>query len=130
MPKFECRAFVGSILTLILGALCLWSGSLLAATGDLTFIEKHNDGGGVSGLNGARQVNISPDGKNVYVVSIVDTSNNGAVAVFSRDEITGQLTFVESHVKNHPGMRGVQDVDVSPNGEFVYLGSITCYEPN
>jgi 6-phosphogluconolactonase (cycloisomerase 2 family) len=126
LPKFKCPSFVGALVTLILlGVFCLWSVPLRAATGDLTFIEKHNDGGGVSGLNGARQVNISPDGKHVYVVSIVDTSNNGAVAVFSRDETTGQLTFFESHVKNHPGMRGVQDVDVSPNGEFVYLGSIT-----
>ena len=40
------------------------------------------------GLNGAFSVATSPDGANVYVPGI----NSGAVAVFRRDQDTGELT--------------------------------------
>jgi len=59
------------------------------ATGEVGFVEAEFDGTGiVDGLDGARGVAISPDGGHVYVVSVVDD----ALAVFSRDSTTGDIT--------------------------------------
>ncbi len=61
-------------------------------TGLLVFIEAQRDGtGNVDGLDGAAAVAINPDGQHLYVVG----SDDDAVAVFSRNEMTGALTFVE-----------------------------------
>lgn len=63
-------------------------------SGALTFIEAEFDGiGGVTGLDGAIAVALSPDDKYVYVASTRDD----ALVVFSRDTTTGQLTFLEFH---------------------------------
>ena len=43
------------------------------------------------GLRGARSVALSPDERFVYVAG----SESNAIAVFERDETTGELTFVE-----------------------------------
>ena len=57
------------------------------ATGRLSFLEFEEDGvDGVEGLLNARSLDISPDGKNIYVG---DASSADAVAVFSRDPATG-----------------------------------------
>jgi DNA-binding beta-propeller fold protein YncE len=57
----------------------------------LTFVEFQQDGvDGVDGLGVAAGVDISPDGKHVYVTGAGDD----AVAVFSRNTATGALTFV------------------------------------
>ena len=61
------------------------------ASGALSFIEVHKDGvGGVDGMAGATGVTISPDGRNVYVGGF----NEDAVAIFSRNQNSGKLTFV------------------------------------
>lgn len=48
-------------------------------------------GSSVPGLRGARSVALSPDERFVYVAG----SESNAIAVFERDETTGELTFVE-----------------------------------
>lgn len=92
-------------------------------TGKLTFVEAHKDEvGGIVSLNGARSVVVSPDNKHVYVASWVDDT----VSVFSRNESTGELTFVAAHKDGVGGVDGLDTADgiaVSPDGAHVYVGS-------
>ena len=63
---------------------------------------------------------VSPDGKNVYVTGF----NNNSVAVFSRNSITGALTFIEVHKQNIDGVDGLDSptsMKVSPDGKNVYV---------
>ncbi|MDA0285634.1 MAG: beta-propeller fold lactonase family protein, partial [Planctomycetota bacterium] len=62
------------------------------------FVESLTNGGQdaagnpVSGILGATSVTVSPDGNHVYVTG----ASSNSIAVFSRDSVTGVLTFVES----------------------------------
>ncbi len=88
--------------------------------GALTFVEVQRDGvGGVDGLDFARSVTVSPDGKHVYAAGAGDD----AVAVFSRNTTTGALTFVEVQkdgVGGVDGLFGAWSVTVSPDGKTLY----------
>jgi 6-phosphogluconolactonase (cycloisomerase 2 family) len=92
-----------------------------ASTGQLTFVELHQDGvNGIEGLDAARTVTISPDGNHVYVTGVEDNALN----VFARDAATGQLTLVETLRDNGDGVDGLaqpQEVTVSPDGNHVYV---------
>ncbi len=96
-----------------------------AVTGLLTFVEAQKDGvGGVDGLNGARALAFSDDGRHLYVAGSVDN----AVAVFSRNAATGALTFVEAKfdgLGGADGLAGASGVAVSPDGEHVYVSGET-----
>jgi len=91
-----------------------------ATTGALTFVGFVQDGvGGVNGVNGPREVTVSPDGKHVYAAAM----NDHAVAVFSRNPSTGALTFVEYQKDGFGGVDGLYgaiSVTVSPDGNHVY----------
>ncbi|HSP98047.1 MAG TPA: beta-propeller fold lactonase family protein [Candidatus Dormibacteraeota bacterium] len=95
-----------------------------AETGTLTFIEQEKDGvGGVSGLDNASWVSLSPDGAHLYVASI----NDDAVAVFRRDPETGTLAFIERKtdgVAGVDGLHGARSLAVSPDGAHVYVTSL------
>ena len=92
-----------------------------ASNGKLTFIEVIKDSwAGIDGLNGAIELDISPDGKHVYITGSVDD----ALAVFARDVDTGKLTFIEVQqdgVDGVNGLDGAYGVAVSPDGEHVYV---------
>jgi fibronectin-binding autotransporter adhesin len=89
-----------------------------ATTGVLTFVEVHKDNqGGVDGLNGVRGITVSPDGENVYVAA----QDDDAVAVFTRDATTGELTFVEKETSN---LNYANQVAVSDDGNFAYVTSV------
>lgn len=92
-------------------------------TGMLTFIEVHEDDkNGVDGLFGASSVIVSPDGKHVYVTGQIDD----AVAVFSRNNSTGQLSFVEYQMNKEnveDGLDGAFAITLSHDGSHVYVGS-------
>ena len=97
-------------------------------SGGLNLVETHKDdsqvGGSIDGLDGAKRLCISPDGKHIYVPSTTDD----ALVVFSRNASTGELTYVETH---HDGVGGVDGLDgafeavVSPDNLHVYVASIT-----
>jgi DNA-binding beta-propeller fold protein YncE len=84
-------------------------------------------------LEGARDLAVSPDGKNVYVVAGSDATGSGnvfaAVAIFARDE-AGALNEVgcvsddgsNGACVNGTALAGAQNVAVSPDGNNVYVG--------
>ncbi len=91
-----------------------------AATGTIVFQEAFFDGtGGVDGLGGAREVTISPDGKQIFVASIFDD----ALAIFNRDSLTGTLAFQGSFVDGGSinGLNGARGVAVSPDNKQVFV---------
>lgn len=96
-----------------------------AGDGTLTFIEKETDGAGLDGLDQPRSVVLSPDGSSLYVAA----SNDDAITVFSRDDSSGELTFVESVMDGDAvgsgvfvdGIDGANDAAVSPDGNHVYV---------
>ncbi len=91
-----------------------------SSTGALTYLEMQKDGlNGVDGLNGAKHVTLSPDGRHVYAAGRLDN----AVAVFSRNSSTGALTYVEMQkdgLNGVDGLNGAVHVTLSPDGRHVY----------
>ncbi len=91
-----------------------------AADGRLVFEHVIKDGaGGVDGLGGATFVTVSPDSANVYVASETDD----AVAMFTRDLQTGDLTFDAAHIDGQGGVDGLDGaigVAVGPDGTQAY----------
>jgi 6-phosphogluconolactonase (cycloisomerase 2 family) len=89
-------------------------------TGALTSVESHVDGArGVDGLGGAYHVVVSPDGDHVYAAGLADN----AIAAFSRNALTGALTFVEVQfdgLNGVDGLEGAFHVALSPDGDHVY----------
>ena len=93
-------------------------------TGALTYVSMQKDGvSGVDGLDGARDIAITPDGKHVYVGSQAEDG----LAVFSRDLSTGALTFLEALKTGNGvfGVKGIIGIDSSPDGKHVYVTSFT-----
>ncbi|MBT8139111.1 MAG: lactonase family protein [Gammaproteobacteria bacterium] len=95
-----------------------------ATTGELTFINVVEDGAaGVEGLGGVLGVVISPDGTQAYTAAYGDD----AVAVFDRDVVTGDLSFVEVHVdgiSGVDGLDGANELAISTDGANVYAVSL------
>jgi 6-phosphogluconolactonase (cycloisomerase 2 family) len=90
-------------------------------TGGLTFLQTITNGvNKVKGLNGIEAVAVSPDGRYVYTVA----SNGDAVDIFSRNAVTGALTYVD-RVRNGDGgaqgLLGALAVSISADGKNVYV---------
>jgi len=90
------------------------------AGGQLTKVGSWRDGvDGVQGLAGAFSLGLSPDGTSVYAAG----SAVHSLAVFARDPLGGELTFLEV-LTDAPGglpvLTGTRGVAVSPNGQHVY----------
>jgi 6-phosphogluconolactonase (cycloisomerase 2 family) len=85
-----------------------------------------------TGLSGAFALTVSPDGRHVYVVS----ATSDAVAVFSRNTITGALTQLSGTAGcvsetgtgglciDGNGLLGALAVALSPDGKSVYVASV------
>jgi DNA-binding beta-propeller fold protein YncE len=84
-----------------------------------------NGENGVSGIDGANDIAISPDGKFVYVSAATD----GAVTIFSRNTFTGALTFVQALAEGAMddsgnvvgGVQEASSVAISADGSRVYV---------
>ncbi len=91
------------------------------STGALTYVEmKKNGVGGVTGLDGAQSVTVSPDGNHVYATS----DNDDAISAFSRNSSTGALTYVEMKKDGVAGVNGLDNplsITLSPYGNRVYV---------
>ena len=91
----------------------------------LAFVESDEDGeveGGITldGLDGAADVAVSPDGKNVYLAA----SKDDAVVTFARNIRTGRLRFLDldrDDVDAVDGVAGASGVAVTPDGAGVYV---------
>lgn len=92
-----------------------------STTGALTFQAVYKDGiGGVDGISGASAIAFSPDGRHIYVSGYYGDT----LAVFNRDSVAGELTFVESHTDDAAGVDGLggaYGVTMSPGGEHLYV---------
>ena len=98
-----------------------YGGRFDGQSNQLTFVEAiSNDE--IDGLDGAATVTLSPDGNFVYAAS----QNDDAIVTFSRDALTGELTFVEARSDSDSGIDGLDgaiSVTASPDGKFVYAAS-------
>ncbi len=103
------------------------------ATGTLGFVEAEFDGVGADGLDNPLSVVVSPDGRHVYVASLVDD----AVTGFARDASSGAVSFIQSRstATTTDPLDGAIDVAISPDGADVYVASflddaIVAYDRN
>jgi 6-phosphogluconolactonase (cycloisomerase 2 family) len=80
----------------------------------------YDSSGGVNGLLGPTRLTISPAGDTVYVSGSADD----AVSVFSRNDVTGELTFVEAHFNGAGDITGLDnpsELAVSADGQSLYV---------
>jgi len=91
--------------------------------GALTFVEHYtNNIDGVAGLGGVRDIAISADGLFVYVLG----DATGTLAQFSRDEVSGELAFVEfkqDGTAGTTGLSGARSMLLDDAGESLYVAA-------
>ncbi len=96
-----------------------------SSSGTLSYVERHRQGrSGVQGINLISDVEVSPDGQQVYAVGY----RSNAIAVFNRTASTGTLSFAEWKRQGQldggttiDGMKRPQNLAVSPDGKNVYV---------
>jgi len=91
-------------------------------TGVVAFIASYVNGGAITGMSGAAAVVASPNGQQVYVAGRFDH----AVAIFSRDPLTGALSFVGEARNGEDGvfgMLGANAMAMSVDGEQLYVAA-------
>ena len=136
------RLLVGALVALILGVapqLAMASsapGSLTQLAGTNACIQATTVGGGecpnstAEGLSGTNDVAVSPDGKNVYVISF----NDAAIAEFSRNPADGSLSpigcIADSAAPDSTcthatgtGLTNPEAIAISPDGNNVYVAA-------
>ena len=98
-------------------------------TGALTRVEEDRDpssGGTAEGLDGPRNVVVSPDGRHLYATG----GSDDAVVAFSRDPDTGALLWLQllEDVATGGTAEGLDETEgmaISPDGKHVYATGIT-----
>ena len=92
-------------------------------TGLLTFVEQLVDGvDGVDGIGGVNSLALSPNGEQLYALG----RDDNAVAHFTRNAMTGALTFVGARLDGVGGVDGLNNptsLVVSADGRLVMIGS-------
>ncbi len=118
-----------------LTATALTAAILVMATGSgagqgLQFKAEYEDNddlfGGIDGLNAVGSVALSPDGTSLYAVGSLEDS----IAAFSRDPVSGELSFVTAYFDDDSssphagavnlGLNSTRDVVVSRDSRHVY----------
>lgn len=125
-PSFALSGMRLTLIGLALIGLAPFPAPLSAQT--VTFVEALFDGQTqglqtIDGLDGARSVVVSPDGKHVYVGS----GQDDAVAAFSRNAATGELTWIEAEfdgVSAVDGLNGVEAIALSHDGATLYVAGL------
>ena len=106
-----------------------------ASTGALTYGGMLKDGvDGVEGLNAAKSVTLSSDGKHAYVTGFLDR----AVSWYERNVSTGALTFggmLKDGVNGVDGLLGVTSMTLTSDGDHAYVtgaddDAVSWYERN
>jgi len=108
-----------------------------AGSGALTFVQNQQQdtvgsadaAGPNKGLTGVRQLVVSADGASLYAAG----AGADAVAVFDRNPVTGELTFLEAEINDTDdaddagpavnAMRQPSGLALSANGEHLYVAS-------
>jgi len=89
--------------------------------GTLTHVQTAiNNLGGVQGIWSVDAIDVSYDGRNLYAIS------NNNLTVFSRNALTGEITFIETHEDNQNGVDGLMgsySMTMSTDDRFVYCVS-------
>ncbi|MEI8082574.1 MAG: beta-propeller fold lactonase family protein, partial [Actinomycetes bacterium] len=137
--RSSARAAVAAVVALLLTMFgitaVVLAPSASAAVGDLTWASciSNADLAGcttspVASMNGTLSVDVSPDGKNVYLAS----QNSGTVTMFKRNATTGAVTF-DSCISNlalagcttaaNSSLGGARTPIVSPDGKNVYIAA-------
>ncbi len=80
-------------------------------SGDLKVVQQINDLGGTDRLSGGRAIEVSPNGKHLFV----GTDHDAAISVFARDEAQGRLAL---HQADSEGR--ISAMKLSPQGEHLY----------
>lgn len=98
------------------------------ADGQLVFIgAKRGTDFGLPGLSRAAHVVLSADGKHVYVASRNGASDGAdLLAVFTRDAVSGALSFVEALTQGVNGLVGIKEINAlswGPNDAQLYATS-------
>ncbi|MCP4664156.1 MAG: lactonase family protein [bacterium] len=87
----------------------------------LTLTAQYDDGlGGIDGLDGASSVVVSPDDKHVYATG----RDDDAIAMFERDQTTGELSYLGSlsdGLAGVDGLDGAASVAIEPNGRLLFV---------
>ncbi len=93
------------------------------ADGSLSFVQRYREGvGGINGLDVVTDVDVSPDGRNVYAAGLGDD----AVVQFSRSSADGSLTYQGKYTDGTNGISGldaVAYVQTGPGGSYVWASS-------
>jgi len=106
-----------------------------ASTGALNYGGMLQDGvGGVDGLDSARGVTLSSDGKYAYVVG----KDDNAVSWYERNASTGALTYggmLKDGVGGVDGLYGAHNVTLESDGKYAYVvgkddSAVSWYERN
>ncbi len=80
--------------------------------------EMESDALQATGLDGAMDVKVSPDGRYLYATGNL----SDAVAVFERDTKTGRLTQVQTlNASTLPALDGARELGLSPDGTSLYV---------
>ncbi|MEN1728916.1 MAG: beta-propeller fold lactonase family protein, partial [Pseudomonadota bacterium] len=91
-------------------------------TGVVSFVASYVNGGAITGMSGAAAVLASPNDQQVYVAGRFDH----AIAIFSRDQVTGALTFAGEARNGEDGvigMLGANAMAMSVDGNQLYVAA-------